>query len=103
MNATIKWWLIGKNKDSIMNDKKQEILEIINNRLDTPQEKAGEILALFSVVGSEFTECMKTEVSLKDGTKATVYVPSNLNATQQLDNYDQLFKEIGWWTWDKVN
>ena len=43
-----------------MEDKKQEIVEIVSSWLDTPQEKAEKILALFSVSldkQSEATVC----------------------------------------------
>lgn len=58
---------------------------------------------LHDVVGSEFTDCIKTVVHLKDETTATVYVPKKLNATEHLNYYDQIFTVAGWWTWSKVN
>ena len=66
-------------------------------------DKVVKNLTIPVVVGSEFTDCIKTVVFLKDETKATVYVPNNLDATEQLNYYDELFKKVGWWTWSKVN
>jgi len=50
---------------------------------------------LHDVVGSEFTDCIKTVVHLKDETTATVYVPKKLNATEHLNYYDQIFTVAG--------
>jgi prefoldin subunit 5 len=54
------------------------------------------------VVGSEFTECVKTIVKLHKEKEVIVYVPQGLNATEWLDYYDRIFTN-GWISWDKVN
>ena len=78
-------------------------LEKENDKLKIENKKLTKQLTLTSVGCCEFTDCIKTVVSLKDETKVTVYVPNDFNATQQLNYYDELFKKVGWWTWSKVN
>ncbi len=47
----------------------------------------------------ESAECIKTIVSLKDGTRVIVYVPIEFDATEHLNYYDQLFKINSWQSW----
>jgi hypothetical protein len=42
-------------------------------------------------------------VNTKNGKTAIIYVPSNFDATQTLDYFDQIFPNNGWLSWHKAD